>query len=561
MPIAPRPTLVQTVVTNFASVATINQAITVTNAGDTLILTVTNRGITAGYAATAVSGAGATWYRLVSGVNGTAGSGAIDIWAGVGALLGAQTVAITINGTQISGCNLDEWQYLNNSALISNYAAALSSTGSSVSASLTMTADTLNEVVYIASSAANTETANPAAFWNNLPGPTSAGAQVAGIIWAVSNAVGNMGGTWTQATGTWTTVGVLLQPQQGPGDVIWNDPAASINAGVLGQQASPDMLDFVNDTLAAQGTGVLSGCAVSPPAQSAGGLLYNLTAGTVLINWNPIQISAVLAQAMATADPTNPRKDMVYIDMAGVIHFLAGTPAAVPCLPNPPQFPFVMLAQIDVPPNASLFDNSTSTTQAHVTDKRVFVSIPPSISDYTVMPSGPGPTFETFSRRYGNNAALLTSGTLSLHAIWLPAGLPVGHIFFMSGTTAAGTPTNYWFGLWDSSRRQLCLTANQLTAAWAANTGKSLAVASSLYAAAATTFVTSYSGLYYVGIMVAATTVPSLMGTGNGSLLSAIGPSVAGNSTTALTTPPAYTGAAATAVSGGAGMAYAFVSR
>jgi hypothetical protein len=558
------PVKVQTVVTNFASVATINQAITVTNAGDTLILTVINRGIISGYAATAVSGAGATWFRLISQTNPTSGPGGIDIWAGINASSGAQTVAITINGTQTSGCNLDEWQYLSNNALIANYLAANSATGSSTSVSVSVTNDSLNEVVYIASSAANTETASPGSFWSTLPGPTSAGAQVAGLCYVVAGAVQSYGGTWTQTTGQWTCVGVVLYPQQGSGDVVWNDPTASVNSGVLAQQASPDMLDFINESLASQGTGVQTGCSVSPAAQSGGSLLYNLGAGTVMVNWNPIPVSTLTAQAMTAADSTRPRKDLVYVDAGGTVHYLAGAPATVPCLPNPPSFPYVMLGEIDVPASAAVFDNGTSTANAHVTDKRVFVGPNQSLADFTAAPQLSGvPVFETHSRRFATNASVLVSGTLFLCAVWLPAGLPVGHISFTTGGTGASTPSHCWYGLWDQNRRQLCLTADQTTTAWAAGTERYLAIASTAYAAAGTTFITPYTGLYYVGICVVASTVPTLYGVGAATVLQIKTPALCGLSTSTLTTPPAYSSTAATAISAGAGTAvpYAYVSR
>jgi hypothetical protein len=128
------------------------------------------------------------------------------------------------------------------------------------------------------------------------------------------------------------------------------------------------------------------------------------------------------------------------------------------------------------------------------------------------------------------NTALLTSGRLSLEAIWLPAGVTINTISFCSATTVAGTPTNQIFGLYDNNRNLLMATANNTTTAWAANAIKTLSLTSS--------FTTTYAGLYYLGIMVTATTVPTIKGftASTGGQLANFAPSLRGTSTTGLTT-------------------------
>ncbi|HNU15382.1 MAG TPA: hypothetical protein PKI55_13085, partial [Chitinophagaceae bacterium] len=68
------------------------------------------------------------------------------------------------------------------------------------------------------------------------------------------------------------------------------------------------------------------------------------------------------------------------------------------------------------------------------------------------------------------------------------------------------------------------------TTAWAANTRKTLNLTS--------TFTTTYTGLYYLGIMVTATTVPTMKGytARTGGQLNAAAPSMGGTSNTGLTT-------------------------
>jgi hypothetical protein len=89
--------------------------------------------------------------------------------------------------------------------------------------------------------------------------------------------------------------------------------------------------------------------------------------------------------------------------------------------------------------------------------------------------------------------------------IYLQAGDTVTNLTFISGATAAGTPTNYFFALYNPAGTPLLgQTADQLTAAWAADTVKTLALATPVKITA--------SGLYLVAIMVTATTVPTLVG-------------------------------------------------
>jgi hypothetical protein len=139
------------------------------------------------------------------------------------------------------------------------------------------------------------------------------------------------------------------------------------------------------------------------------------------------------------------------------------------------------------------------------------------------------------------NLAALTSGTLHLTAVYLRAGQRVTSISYHSATTAAGTPTNGFFALYDNNRGLLAQTANFTTEAWAANSIKTKALTAA--------YTATYSGLHYVGIMVTATTVPTLKGNTakTGGQLASQAPILHGNSTTALTTTLPNPAAAITA--------------
>lgn len=98
----------------------------------------------------------------------------------------------------------------------------------------------------------------------------------------------------------------------------------------------------------------------------------------------------------------------------------------------------------------------------------------------------------------------LATGVMTTVALPLQAGDTVTNITVKSGATAAGTPTAYWFALYSPAGALLAQTADQTSTAWAANTVKTLALATAQNVTAA--------GVYYVGLMVTATTPPTLIG-------------------------------------------------
>ncbi len=136
------------------------------------------------------------------------------------------------------------------------------------------------------------------------------------------------------------------------------------------------------------------------------------------------------------------------------------------------------------------------------------------------------------------------SGRLTLAAVHLQAGETISSISWHSATTALASGTNQWFGLFDSSRVALRLTNDDTSGAWVANAGKTLSLTSP--------FVTTYTGIHYIGIMVAATTVPSLFAFSGNATIQAIAPATAGTADTGLTTPPSLPFTAAALTVGGA---------
>jgi len=153
---------------------------------------------------------------------------------------------------------------------------------------------------------------------------------------------------------------------------------------------------------------------------------------------------------------------------------------------------------------------------------------------------------ETSSRLLvGSTATLaaLTTTDISFFAIELPTGMTLSNIAFLSGSTAAGTPLNQWFCLYDQNYNALAVTADNTTTAWGTQTLRSLAIGNTYSAGwnVASSFTTTYTGIYYLGIMVKATTVPTLVGGSINGTAAALTPVTGFTDTahTGLSVPPA----------------------
>lgn len=168
---------------------------------------------------------------------------------------------------------------------------------------------------------------------------------------------------------------------------------------------------------------------------------------------------------------------------------------------------------------------------------------------------------ETMGRLRASVASqvITTSGTIYLTAIVLPAGLTISNISMITGTVVKTGGTHGWYVLCDSNLVVRDATADQTDAAtkWG--------VASTEYKLATTArYVTTYTGLYYVGIMVANSggTQPSLLAAVSGATGIGLTPKLSGISSVGQTTPPATDGSVTlTAITNDASRSYyAYVS-
>lgn len=152
----------------------------------------------------------------------------------------------------------------------------------------------------------------------------------------------------------------------------------------------------------------------------------------------------------------------------------------------------------------------------------------------------------TDRRVVATNQTALTSGQPRMVAIQLQAGDIITSITFVTGTTAPASPTHQWFALYDSSRNLVRVTGDDTNAAWASSSPKTLNLSSS--------YTVPSTGMYYLGILVTATTMPTLFATNGASQMVGVTvlPILCGNSSSAgLTTPataPATAGALATSI-------------
>lgn len=170
--------------------------------------------------------------------------------------------------------------------------------------------------------------------------------------------------------------------------------------------------------------------------------------------------------------------------------------------------------------------------------------------DFLPMPIGSSglPQFQTFDRRMCTSAAVaLTSATLYLVGITLPAGKTISGITFVSGAQAESGGSNLWYALYKGDLTLMAqATSNTGAAAFAANTAFRMALTAAQ--------VTPYTGLYYLGFCCVATQMPTLLNVAaalanaNGSI-TGMTPILAASSTAALTgTAPNPAGALTTIV-------------
>lgn len=142
----------------------------------------------------------------------------------------------------------------------------------------------------------------------------------------------------------------------------------------------------------------------------------------------------------------------------------------------------------------------------------------------------------------GNGGTALANGVITFNNIGLIRGQVTSNVTVATDTTGAVTVTHGWLILTDTNYNVLAVTADT-PAGWAATTAYTLPWSAP--------YTVPTTGLYFVGIMIAATTPPNMIGGPQvRNPLYSIGPVIMGQgSGTGLTTPPAV-GSAVGGISG-----------
>lgn len=192
--------------------------------------------------------------------------------------------------------------------------------------------------------------------------------------------------------------------------------------------------------------------------------------------------------------------------------------------------------------------NSPSHAGEHTLENDALLSIETMLGQPYVRSPYPGALTTTLASSLDVGAvanattAIGATGVVYMVPILLPAYLKIGHFVFVSGTTAASTPTHWWLALANSSRVMLAVTADQTTTAVAASSVFSVAVAT-IASGASTTFTTTYAGLHYVAVMFTGTTIPTAPGSAPPvglTTAAGVGVTTGASATTGQTTAPAF---------------------
>ena len=168
---------------------------------------------------------------------------------------------------------------------------------------------------------------------------------------------------------------------------------------------------------------------------------------------------------------------------------------------------------------------------------------------------------ETLPRSMITSATIAkaTSGTLVMNAVSLPVNQTISNFNILFGGTGDAGPGDQWMALYDSNRNLLAISADAFTTAVTANTVATYPVATTAASSTATSFTTTYSGLYYIGFLLATTNAPTFTGVAGTATANTLPPILVGTSTASLTTPSTFPTTAGT-ITGTANRLYCYLT-
>lgn len=155
-----------------------------------------------------------------------------------------------------------------------------------------------------------------------------------------------------------------------------NNQSVPISAGALGTDANGALISVTpsGTTPGYPANQAVSGLGV----EYVSGLTFTVGAGTYTIGGTQYTIATLTTVTLATADPSNPRIDVIYVDNTGTASKITGTPAATPAQPTVDYSTQLPLNIILVPAGATtpggvattlIYDENTewtSTCSTHV---------------------------------------------------------------------------------------------------------------------------------------------------------------------------------------------------
>jgi hypothetical protein len=117
---------------------------------------------------------------------------------------------------------------------------------------------------------------------------------------------------------------------------------------------------------------------------------------------------------------------------------------------------------------------------------------------------------ETTNRSEVTSVTIATStGVLYVAGVSLNNNVTISNLVLQPGTTGDAGPTHQWMGLWDWRGNQLATSADATSTAITASTPTVYPIATTA-AGAATSYVTAYAGLYYIGVCLTTGNAPVL---------------------------------------------------
>lgn len=182
---------------------------------------------------------------------------------------------------------------------------------------------------------------------------------------------------------------------------------------------------------------------------------------------------------------------------------------------------------------------------------------PPSV-DINVAPVGT--TGQSFNRALVDTVTTAdATGVLQMVAISLPANTVVNNVNWLIGTTGSAGPTHQWGAIYNSARLLLAISADGTSTVITASVPLVFPIAT-IAQGAATSFTTTYTGLYYLGLMVSSSSAqPTLATRTSVAGATTVPPITAGTSNTGLTTPSTFP-TTATAITPTATIPYAYTT-